>query len=422
VKNSKTSKLLWTVILLVFIGLSAAALFVWRGTKTAEEEAAAPAAASTGRVTFLMEQQWLIKLKLAKAEEATRAPQIQSTGRVVPVPSKRAIVAPPVGGILQSGTMPRIGQQVAQGQLLATLVQTPTAGEVAQIQAANNQVQIENTRIEAERRRLAQNEIEAAARLEEATHDLGRSQRLYEKKAYSAKALESDELAQKVAASQLEAIREQIRALQTLTFSRATSGSTYEVRAPIAGTIVNVGKASGEQVAPGDAIIEIVALDTVWVEAPVFEKDLGRLARQGRASFTTAAYPDKEFQGRLINISKVVDEQSRTAKAIFEVANGSEELSIGMQANLRLDAGSEVQVLLIPREAVLDNEGKKIVYVLLSGEEFERRDVVLGDEYGGQVAILSGIKPGERVVTQGAYQLKLQELRPANAGAHTHEV
>jgi len=422
VKNSKTSNLLWTAMLLVFIGLAAAALFVWRKTGPAEEEAAAPAAASTGRVTFLMEQQWLIKLKLAKAEEATRAPQIQSTGRVVPVPSKRAIVAPPVGGILQSGTMPRIGQQVAQGQLLATLVQTPTAGEVAQIQAANNQVQIENTRIEAERRRLAQNEIEARARLEEATHDLGRSQRLYEKKAYSAKALESDELAQKVAASQLEAIREQIRALQTLTPPRATSGSTYEVRAPIAGTIVNVSKATGEQVAPGDAIIEIVALDTVWVEAPVFEKDLGRLARQGRATFTTAAYPDQEFHGRLINISKVVDEQSRTAKAIFEVPNGSEQLSIGMQANLRLDAGSEVQVLLIPREAVLDNEGKKIVYVLLSGEEFERRDVVLGDEYGGQVAILSGIKAGERVVTQGAYQLKLQELRPANAGAHTHEV
>jgi multidrug efflux pump subunit AcrA (membrane-fusion protein) len=93
-----------------------------------------------------------------------------------------------------------------------------------------------------------------------------------------------------------------------------------------------------------------------------------------------------------------------------------------MQANVRLDAGSRAPVLLIPREAVLDNEGKKIVYVLISGEEFERRDVVLGDEYGRKVAIVSGVKPGERVVTQGAYQLKLQELRPANAGAHTHEV
>lgn len=421
-KNSTTSNLLWIAILAVLVSLSALAIFVVREPGTAEDKAAAPPAASTGRVAFLMEQQWLIKLKLARAEEATRAPQIQSTGRVVPVPSKRAIVAPPVGGIVQNGTMPRIGQRVMQGHLLATLVQTPTAGEVAQIQAAVTQVQIENTRVEAERRKLAQNEIEAAARLEEATHDLGRSQRLYEKKAYSAKALESDELARKVAASQLEAIREQLRALQTLTPSGLASSSTYDMRAPIAGTIVNVSKANGEQVAAGEAVFEIVAMDTVWVEAPVFEKDLGRLAKEGRAVFTTTAYPEKEFQGRLINLSRVVDEQSRTAKAIFEVPNGSEELSIGMQANLRLDAGSRVQVLLIPREAILDNEGRKIVYVLLSGEEFERRDVVLGDEYGGQVAILSGIKAGERVVTQGAYQLKLQELRPANTGAHTHEV
>lgn len=421
-KNSKAGKSLWVVILLAFIGLSAAAISIWRGQGTAEEETAAPAAASTGRVTFLMEQQWLIKLKLAKAEEAMRAPQILSTGRVVPVPSKRAIVSPPVGGIIQSGTMPRIGQQVAQGQLLATLLQTSTAAEIAQIQAANNQVQIENARVEAERRRLTQNEIEARARLEEATHDLGRSQRLFEKKAYSAKALESDELARTVAASQLEAIREQLKALQTLTPSISAAGSTYDVRSPIAGTVINVRKASGEQVAPGDPIVEIVALDTVWVEAPVFEKDLGRLAREGQAIFTTAASPDREFQGRLINLGKVVDEQSRTATAIFEVPNRTEELRIGMQANLRLEAGSQIQVLLVPREAVLDNEGKKIVYVLLSGEEFERRNVVLGDEYGGKVAIISGVKAGERVVTQGAYQLKLQELRPANAGAHTHEV
>ena len=51
----------------------------------------------------------------------------------------------------------------------------------------------------------------------------------------------------------------------------------------------------------------------------------------------------------------------------------------------------------------------------------ERREVTLGDEYGEKVAVLVGLKAGERVVTQGAYQLKLQELRPADAGAHSHE-
>ena len=409
-------------MLIVLVGVLAAGLYVWRKPDAAEDGAAPSVAASTGRVTFLMEQQWLIRLKLAKAEEAMRAPQIQSTGRIVPVPSKRAVVAPPIGGIVQSGIIPRIGQRVMQGQVLAKLQQTLTAAEVAQIQASNTQIHIENTRLEAERRRLVQAEVEAAARLEEATHDLGRSQRLYEKKAYSAKALEADELDKTAKAAQLEAIRAQLRALQAATPTTSVSDSEYDVRAPISGTIVRVNKSAGEQVAPGEAIIEVVALDVVWVEAPIFERDLGKLARQGSAVFKTTAFPEKEFQGRLVDIGKVVDEQTRTATAIFEVINRSEELSIGMQADLRLDGGPAASVLLVPREAVLDNEGKKIVYVLLSGEEFERRDVVLGDEYGGKVAILSGIKPGERVVTQGAYQLKLQELRPANAGAHTHEV
>jgi membrane fusion protein, heavy metal efflux system len=410
--NSNSTSLRWIAVLVVLVGVVAAAIFVIRKPEAAGDETAAPAATSTGRVAFLMEQQWLIKLKLAKAEEAEMAPQIRSTGRVVPVPAKHTLVAPPVGGIIQAESLPRIGQPITKGQHLATLVQTPTAAEAAQIH-------MENTRIEAERRRLVQNEIEAKARLEEATHDLGRSQRLYEKKAYSAKALEQDELSRTAAEAQLEAIREQLKALQAAT---PTTSSPYDVRAPISGTIVSINKSSGEQVAPGEAIMEIVALDTVWVEAPIFEKDLGRLSKDIRATFTTTAFPDKEFQGRLISLNKLVDEQSRAAKAIFEVPNRSGELSIGMQANVRLDAGSRAPVLLIPREAVLDNEGKKIVYVLISGEEFERRDVVLGDEYGRKVAIVSGVKPGERVVTQGAYQLKLQELRPANAGAHTHEV
>jgi multidrug efflux pump subunit AcrA (membrane-fusion protein) len=88
---------------------------------------------------------------------------------------------------------------------------------------------------------------------------------------------------------------------------------------------------------------------------------------------------------------------------------------------VRLDAGESVTAMMVPKEAVLDNEGRKIVYVLLSGEEFQRREVTLGDEYGDKVAVLSGLQPGERVVTQGAYQIRLQELRPADAGAHTHE-
>jgi len=395
------------VIAIVIFG---AVLTLWRRPAQGDAEPTAAPAESKGRVAFRMEQQWLIRMKMALAEEAKLPPQIYSTGRVVAVPSNRALVAPPVGGIIDSRLLPRIGQQVMRGQLIATLVQTPTAAEAAQIR-------IENSRVDAERRRLGQAEIEARARLSAAAAEAGRARRLLEQKAYSQRQFETADADHKAAEATLAGVQEQMRALQT-----APPTSNYEVTAPISGTVVEVQKSVGEEVRAGEPILEIVALDRVWVEAPIFEKDLGRMKNEVAAIFTTSAYPDKEFRGRLITIGAVVDEQTRAATAVFEVDNGSGDLKIGMQANLRLGAGEKASVLLVPKESVLDNEGKKIVYVMLSGEEFERRDVVVGDEYGDKVAIVSGVKPGERVVTQGAYQLKLQELRPANAGAHTHEV
>ena len=92
-----------------------------------------------------------------------------------------------------------------------------------------------------------------------------------------------------------------------------------------------------------------------------------------------------------MNLGSVIDERSRATTAVFEVPNADRRLRIGMQANVRLDAQESVKVVMIPKEAVLENEGKKIVYVLLSGEEFQRREVEVGDEYGDKVAVLSGL-------------------------------
>jgi len=400
----------WILPAVIVVILVVAAVLMWNRPEQGDTVAAGPAAESNGIVLFRMEQQWLIRLKLAVAEETPALPQIYSTGRVVASPSNRALVAPPVGGIIESRTLPRIGQYVTSGQILATLVQTPTAAEAAQIR-------IENSRLDAERRRLAQAEIEVRARLGVAAAEAERARRLFEKKAYSQRQLETAEADRKAGEANLAAVQEQLRALQT-----APAASNYNIAAPISGTVIEVKKAVGEEVRPGEPILEIVALDQVWVEAPIFEKDLGRITKNVDARFTTAAYPDKEFDGRLVNLGAVIDEQTRAARAVFEVDNRSGELRLGMQANLRLGSGEKKKVLLVPKESVLDNEGKKIVYVLRTGEEFERRDVVVGDEYGNKVAIVSGVRPGERVVTQGAYQLKLQELKPANAGAHTHEV
>jgi RND family efflux transporter MFP subunit len=414
----------WIVVAAIVAIVAIVGFALLRRNTTPAEQGAAPAAANpTGTVKFLMEQQWLIRMKLAKAEKEWVARQITSTGRVIPAQHNQAIVAPPVGGIISSGQLPRVGQQVKKGQTLAVLTQRPTAAESAQIAAGNAQLRIEQSRIDGERRRLIQVANEAQVRLNQAKIEYERAQRLYDRKAYSLRQLQATEADYKAAQANLAAATEQAKALGASEGRLGGIGisTSYAVSAPISGTVVKISKAMGEQVAPGEQIVEIINLDTVWVEAPIFERDLSFLSRQAKPVFTTPAYPGVEFSGTILDIGAVINEQSRAATVTFEVPNRDRALRIGMQANVRLDAGEGADALIIPKEAVLDNEGKKIVYVLLSGEEFQRREVTIGDEYGNKVAVLSGLQPGERVVTQGAYQIRLQELRPADAGAHSHE-
>jgi cobalt-zinc-cadmium efflux system membrane fusion protein len=372
-----------------------------------------------------MEQQWRVHMMLAKAESREVTRQISATGRVIPVAQNQAIVAPPVGGLIAGRSLPRIGQRVARGQTLAVLRQTPTASEASQIATANAQLRIEGTRLESEQRAMTGKLNAAQAEMEQAKHDYERSQRLYARQAISQQKLEQDEAKYKVAEAGYNAAVKQLEVLNASERNRAlapiVTATNYTVTAPIAGTIVKVHKAMGEQVSPGEAIVEIINLETVWVEAPIFERDLEKLSGRTRALFTTTAYPGTEFKGSIVDISPVIDPQKRTANVIFSVPNGGRPLRIGMQADVRLDTGESVDAVVIPAGAVLEHEGKRIVYVLLSGEEFERREVTLGDETGGKVAVLAGLKAGERVVTQGALQLKLQELNPSEAGAHTHE-
>lgn len=412
----------------VFALLLVFAAIVWlRPAQPATTEAPAAAAATTGKVTFLMEQQWLIRMKLALAEEQTIARQITANGRVVPAANSQALVAPPVGGIVSSRNLPRVGQHVARGQTIAVIQQVATSAEQAQVRAAAASLSLENARLEADRR-TASGEVEAArVRLDLATKEAARAQRLYERKAFSERQMQAAEAERKAAQATYDAAVKRLEALgqsPSADRSRASIGSansSYTVRAPLSGYVTRVNKSIGEQVAPGEAIVEISNLNTVWVEALIFEKDLSRLAGNVAASFTTPAYPDHEFKGTVVDIGAVIDEQTRATKVIFQVPNDGRALRLGMQANVRLDAGEQITAMMIPKEAVLEHEGRKIVYVLLSGEEFERREVTLGDEFGARVAVLSGLNKGERVVTQGAYQLKLQELQPAEAGSHTHE-
>jgi membrane fusion protein, heavy metal efflux system len=423
------------LVAIALIAIAAPSYLVLSRRGAKEEAAPAPAATDAGGVVkFLMEQQWRIRMKLALVEERAIARQVTATGRVIPAANQHAAVAPAISGLIERGPLPRLGQRVTAGQTVAVLRQIMTAADRSQVRAAqaqaraqDAQVALEAARLEAERRD-ADGQIEAArVRLEQARREADRARTLHEQQVLPKQEAERAEAQSKTAQADYNAAMLRRKALdEAPAFAQLKSAGdganeTHVIRAPISGVVTKVNKNLGEQVAAGEAILEITNLDTVWVEAPIFERDIRLVTGSGKASFTTAAWPGQEFGGTLVDIGDVIDEQKRTAHVIFSVPNAGRALRIGMQADVRIEAGESVAAMMIPREAVVEDEGKKIVYVLLSGEEFQRREVKLGNEYGEKVAVLEGLKAGERVVTQGALQLKLHELNPGEGPAHTHE-
>jgi cobalt-zinc-cadmium efflux system membrane fusion protein len=406
-------------IALAVVAVFGATRFWPRGTMPTTAEAPVPAE-PTGTVKFLMEQQWAIRMKLAKVESAATARQIAAPARVVPAAGHHAVVAPPVAGVITSARILRVGETLGRGEPVATVRQVLTATENVQIETGR----IEEVRLAAERRRAEEAVNEVDLRRSHARRELDRAQRLFERKAApqrQVEAAEHDLKAAEAAYAGAIAHREALRDAPGPTPRAAGGGTSHIVMAPISGSIVKVAKSPGEQVGAGEVIAEIVSLDTVWVEVPIFERDLPRLARPIRAVFSSPTVPGKELSGRLVDLGAVVDPATRATRLVFELPNRDRALRIGLQVDARVDAGEQVETAMIPREAVVEAEGKRFVYVLRSGEEFERREVTSGDEYGATIAIVSGLKPGERVVTQGAWQLRQHELRPAGGGAHTHE-
>ncbi|MGH9320191.1 MAG: efflux RND transporter periplasmic adaptor subunit [Vicinamibacteria bacterium] len=373
-------------------------------------------------MSFLMERQWLIGMKLAVAERSSVRRQVHSTGRVVPAFRHYAVVAPPVSGILAGENLPRVGQRVVKGAPLAQVLDSP---ESRSLRTARSMLEIEKVRMEAEKRRLAEQTNEARARMLLAIMEADHAQRLFDRKAYSLNQYQRARHELKVAETDYDAAKQQLEALAAIRIPDLPEGPAWAgellVEAPLSGTVVKVHKQVGERVGAGEPILEIVALERVWVEAPVFERDLTKIQGDLRVFFTTPADPDRRFEGKLVDVGAVVDETSRAATVLFELENPDRALRIGMQANVTIEMGEMLEAYVLPRESVVDVEGRSYVYVLRTGEEFERREVKLAEATGENAVVLEGIEPNERVVSRGAHQIYLQELTPSRPAAHTHE-
>lgn len=227
------------------------------------------------------------------------------------------------------------------------------------------------------------------------------------------------------ARSEFEKARASLRAakdkltLLDASHQESESGPTsqFPVKAPFAGTVIEKKAVLGELAQPDKSIFTVADLSVLWIEANLFEKDLGKVRIGAAATVTVSAYPGEIFKGRLTYISSTVDKESRAVQARVEVPNPDGRLKPEMFATASIDTASASKAITLPIGAVLLVSGQQMAFVQEAGG-FEARAVELGDKVGGRVIVRSGIKAGEQAVVEGVYALKARILKSQIGDAH----
>ncbi|MGH7166581.1 MAG: efflux RND transporter periplasmic adaptor subunit [Nitrospiraceae bacterium] len=187
----------------------------------------------------------------------------------------------------------------------------------------------------------------------------------------------------------------------------------FELKSPMAGTVVERSVTPGQSVG-GDSsqvLFTVADLDKLQVVADIYERDLDLVHVGQVATVTVEAYPGVSFPAAIAAVGDVVDPNSRTIKVRAWVSNDDHRLKPEMFARLNIQVGGATPLLAVPKEAVLEVDGKQFVYVVQDQDRYVRREVKVAAASADQVRILHGLSPGERIVVKGAVLIKGQEAK-----------
>jgi len=343
-----------------------------------------------GIVVMQVEAQKRVGLEVAPVKLTQLSEYLQVVGTVQPVSSRVSPVRPLARGRLQE-VLVRVGDRVESGQPLARF-DNIEAGELA-AQLASAQADLQKLKIQ----------LAALSRQTE------RNRRLAEIGAAPQKDHEQSRAEQQAFEESLRSQQSVIAGL-TARLGRfgVAEGSPVvtSIRAPFAGVVTKVQASPGEVVSAEAELFTVADLSQVWVQAEVYEKDLGRVQVGQAARITVDTYPDQPFTGKVTYISDLLDPQTRTAKVRCEVPNRAVRLKLDMFATVQLPTTFSRRALAVPADAVQQVEGKDVVFVRRAPTQFEARQIKTGKLINSLLEITSGLREGEPVAIRGAFHLK----------------
>ena len=349
-------------------------------------------------VSFLKEQQWNTEFLVEESRAMRMRTAITTVAEVVPRQSGYAEIVTPVEGFLnihhnQGMAVP--GKRISRGDPLLTIC-PPLLGTGSWIER-----QLAYTR---------------------ARQEFERAERLIAREAISQRDYDEIRKTWLVEKASYETI---LRGCSAEPETDAETGEIHLVlNAPVNGIVASVGVIPGQTVAAGQKLMTIVDPSVVWLRADMFEKDYYRMGIPHGAALLIPGMDVSMRIGnedlKLLSRGDIFDRESMTIPVIFETENTDELLKIGQVVQMEIYTSEEAESVAVPESSIIDEDYARYVFVQHGGESFEKRAVTTGARSGGLVAITAGLAAGERVVTRGAYSVKLASSKSETGSAHVH--
>ncbi|WP_347331138.1 efflux RND transporter periplasmic adaptor subunit [Marinimicrobium locisalis] len=352
-----------------------------------------------GDIQYLKEQQWDNLFATVPAKSRPLRRSVPGFGTVTAPADGAATVRAPADGYIANAPLIQPGREVTQGTTLGVLI--PRLGDQSDV--GSLMVALEQAR----------------SRLALAESDVERLDGLLAQGAIPERRLLEAREALDVAQAEFRAAR--ARAEQ---YESGNAEAGLALRAPVAGEVVTTNVSPGAFIKAGEPLFRIAAPERRWLAIRIPERFAGQLSRSSGAWLDQPEGPlvlDAHHSARVVRFDSAVDPDTRTAGVTVEYPTELGPTLLGARMAVHVFTEPASLRLAIPRSSVIDDDGRPVVYVQISGESFERRPVELGVRDGAWVEVQQGLNAGDRVVSEGAYLVKLASAGGGEIGhGHAH--
>lgn len=342
-----------------------------------KSETATPEITMSGDTIILSaESSILPRITASEIALSDYSPRFSASGQVRAIPARYAEVGVPFAGRIAKSHV-RPGQKVKAGEPLFQI----SSSEYLEI---------------------CRDALEAATELEQAQRALARANRLYDSHMISARELEEAKADYDIKKQTADHAAASLRVFGG-DIATVVPGQPMTVKSPIAGTVITNNLVNGQYVRDDAEPSVIVAdLEKVWVVANVKERDFSKLAGIANVDVTIDAWSDTVFTGKIYHINEILDPATRTVELIVECDNPQEMIKPNMFCTVHLTDDAS-RAVLVNTAAIRRTDDRTYVVKSLGQNRYVNCYVETGESIGDSTIIISGVNPGEAVVTSGAF-------------------